>query len=235
MIQFNLLPDVKVAFIAARRTKRFVSLLATIVIGASIAIVTILVVVVFVWQKASLQDLDRNIKASANDLRSQTDIDKVLTVQNQLSSIDDLHAGKPEVARVFTYLTQVTPSKITVSTLAVDFVTPTISITGQAPSLEEVNKYVDTLKFTTVGNDDEGTEVAEGAKAFSQVVLASYSLDSAGAGFTITLAYDPMIFSSSETNLVLTVPQITTTRSETERPADLFKENITPTGEETGP
>jgi len=233
MIQFNLLPDVKVAFITARRTKRLVSLLATVVIGTSLGIVAILSVVVFVWQKTSLQDLDRNIKASASDLRSQTDIDKVLTVQNQLSSIDALHASKPEVARVFVYFTQVTPSKITVSSLTVDFVTPTILITGQAPSLEEVNKYIDTLKFTTVGNDDEGTAVAQGAKAFSQVVLSSYALDSSGAGFTITLAYDPMIFSSSETNLKLTVPQITSTRSETERPADLFKENATPV--ETAP
>lgn len=230
MIQFNLLPDVKVAFITARRTKRLVSLLATVVIGVSIAVVTILTVVVFVWQKTSLQDLDRNIKSAASDLRAQTDIDKVLTVQNQLSSIDELHAQKPEVARVFTYLTQVTPSSITVATLAVDFVEPTISITGQASSLEEVNKFVDTLKFTTVGNDDEGTAVVVGSKAFSQVVLTSYTLDTSGAGFTITLAYDPMIFSSSETNLKLTVPQITTTRSATERPADLFKENTTPTG-----
>lgn len=228
MIQFNLLPDVKAAFITARRTKRLVSLLATVVIGTSLFVVTILVVVVFVWQRTSLSNLDRNIKASASDLKSQTDIDKVLTIQNQLSSIDDLHAQKPEVARVFVYLTQITPSRITVSTLAVDFVTPTISITGQAPSLEEVNKYVDTLKFTTVGNDDEGTAVAEGAKAFSQVVLSAYTLDSSGAGFTITLAYDPMIFSSRETNLRLTVPQITSTRSETQRPTDLFKENATP-------
>ena len=175
MIQFNLLPDVKVAFIAARRTKRMVLLLATVVIATSLTIVTILSVVVFVWQKTSLQGLDKTIKASASNLQSQTDIDKVLTVQNQLSSIDDLHASKPEVARVFTYLTQVTPSKITVSTLVVDFVTPTISITGQAPSLEEVNKYVDTLKFTTVTNDDDGSAVEAGAKAFSQVVLGAYT------------------------------------------------------------
>lgn len=228
MIQFNLLPDVKVAFITARRTKRMVSLLATVVIGTSLAIVTILIVIIFGWQRASLSNLDRSIKASANDLRSQTDIDKVLTVQNQLSSIDDLHAQKPEVARVFVYLTQVTPSKITVSTLAVDFATPTVSIIGQAPSIEEVNKYVDTLKFTTVGNNDKGTAVTAGTKAFTQVVLAAYTLDSSGASFTITFAYNPMIFSSSETNLKLTVPKITSTRSETERPADLFKENATP-------
>lgn len=235
MIQFNLLPNVKVDFIAAKRTKRFVLLIATFVVGGSLTIVAILASVVLVWQTTSLSDLDRTIKASADDLRSQSDIDKVLTVQNQLSSIDTLHAGKPEVARVFGYLAQVTPSKITVATLAVDFVTPTFTITGQAPSLEEVNKYVDTLKFTTVGNDDENSAVAEGTKAFSAVVLSSYSIDNSGASFSITLAYEPMIFSSAETNLKLIVPQITSTRSETERPADLFEENTTPLVEETAP
>lgn len=235
MIQFNLLPNVKVDFIAARRTKRFVLFVATCVVGGSLAVVAILATIALVWQTTSLSDLDRNIKASADDLRSQTGIDKVLTVQNQLSSIDSLHSQKPEVARVFGYLAQVTPSSITVATLAVDFVTPTFTITGQAPSLEEVNKYVDTLKFTTVGNDDENSAVAEGTKAFSAVVLSSYSIDNSGASFSITLAYEPMIFSSAETNLKLIVPQITSTRSETERPADLFKENSTPLEEGTTP
>lgn len=228
MIQFNLLPNVKVEFIKVRRTKRLVLLSATSVIGVSLGIVAILAVVVFAWQNQNLKNLDKNIKSYASDLRSQSDIDKVLTVQSQLSSIDDLHSQKPEVARVFGYLTQVTPSKITVATLSVDFITPTVSITGQAPTLEEVNKYVDTLKFTTVGKEDKETAVEAGAKAFSQVVLSAYSLDSRGASFTITLVYDPMIFDSAETNLKLTVPQITSTRSETERPADLFKENVTP-------
>lgn len=228
MIQFNLLPRVKVDFINAKRTKRFVLLIATCVVGGSLAVVGILASVVLVWQTSSLSDLDKNIKASADDLRSQADINKVLTVQNQLTSIDSLHSQKPEVARVFGYLAQVTPSKITVATLSVDFVTPTFTITGQAPSLEEVNKFVDTLKFTTIGNDDEDSAVVDGAKAFSAVVLSSYSIDSSGASFSITLAYEPLIFSSAESNLKLVVPQITSTRSETERPADLFEENTTP-------
>ena len=228
MIQFNLLPNVKVEYIKVRRMKRLVLLTATGVIGLSLGVVAVLAVVALVWQSQSLKNLDKNIKTYASDLSSQKDINKVLTVQNQLSSIDELHNQKPEVARVFGYLTQVTPSKITVATLSVDFISPAVSITGQATSLEEVNKYVDTLKFTTVGNEDEGSAVQSGAKAFSKVVLSAYSLDSRGASFSITLVYDPMIFDSSETNLKLTVPQITSTRSETERPADLFKENVTP-------
>jgi Tfp pilus assembly protein PilN len=206
MIQFNLLPNVKAEFIKVRKTKRLVLLLSSSIIGISLGVVVILAVVVFVWQNQDLKNLDKNIKSYSSDLRSQTDINKVLTVQNQLSSIDRLHGDKPEVARVFEYLTQVTPSKITVATLSVDFVAPTVSITGQAPSLEEVNKYVDTLKFTTIGNEDKGVSDETDTKAFSQVVLSAYSLDIRGASFTISLAYDPKIFDSSETNLKLTVP-----------------------------
>lgn len=232
MIQFNLLPDVKIEFIKTRHTKRLVTTSAIGVIGISIAIISILFIIVFGWQNNNLKTLDKNIKTYANDLRSEKDINKVLTVQNQLSSIDTLHTQKPDVARVFEYLTQVTPSKITVATLSVDFVTPVFSVTGQASSLEEVNKYVDTLKFTTINNKSEESSDGEGEKAFSQVVLSAYSLDSQGASFTITLVYEAKIFDSSEADLILTVPQITSTRSETERPTGLFKENVTPLEDE---
>lgn len=227
MIQFNLLPNVKVEYITVKRTKHRVLGLATGVIIASLAVVVMLIIVVFAWQSVRLKSLDKSIKETSQDLKSQADINKVLTVQNQLKSIDGLHAIKPEVGRIFNYLAQVTPSKTTIATLGVDFVTPLVSLTGQTSSLEEVNKFVDTLKFTTITRGDAESSTSD-PKAFTQVVLSSYGLDSKGASFTITLSFDPAIFDSNETDLTLTVPKITTTRSETEAPAALFQENVTP-------
>ena len=89
-----------------------------------------------------------------------------------------------------------------------------------------MNKFVDTLKFTTI---DYGDGKAADKKAFNLVVLSSYSINEKGAGFSISFSYDPDIFKSDKTTLKLVVPKITSTRSETERPTDLFKINETPT------
>ena len=224
MVQFNLLPSVKVEYIRARRQKRLVTLACFTVSIASIAVVLLLSSVVFVGQNLRLKSLDKTIKADAAELKAKPDINKVLTIQNQLKAIDQLHDEKPEAGRVFGYLQKVTPSKITIETLTVDFIEPTMTFTGQAPSLEEVNKFVDSLKFTTITREGDETT----PKAFSQVVLTAFGRDAKGASFSIELNYDPTIFSSQETALQLTVPAITSTRSETERPTDLFKENQTP-------
>lgn len=228
MIQFNLLPSVKMNYIKAKRTKRVVFLSAAGLIAISVFVVVILAVVVFVWQSLRLSNLDKSIDTQKSTLQNKTDIDKILTVQNQLESIDALHEQKPEVARLFTYISQVTPSKVTIDTFNIDFSVeaPAMSVTGQTTSLEEVNKFVDTLKFTTMtlGESNEPSD----AKPFTQVVLSSFGRDDSGASFTITMIYDPTIFSSSEPNVKLVVPKITSTRSETEQPAELFKENLTP-------
>lgn len=234
MIQFNLLPNVKSEYINVKQTKHKVLVVASGVIIGSLAIVILLVIVVFGWQNLRLKNLDDSIKETAGELQKVNDIDKVLTVQNQLESINSLHSAKPEVARLFGYLTQVTPSRTTIDTLNLDLVTPTMTISGQATNLEEVNKFVDTLKFTTISKGDAEPSGSD-PKAFSQVVLSSYSISNDGASYTITLKYDSAIFNSAETDLKLTVPNIITTRSATEQPSDLFQENTTPTEGETGP
>lgn len=226
MVQFNLLPAVKIEYIKARRQKRLVMLVAAATIGGCLAILAILFSIVFVGQKLKLSNLDKSIKSVASDIQNKPDINKILTIQNQLTAIDQLHKDKPETTRLFTYIAQVTPSKISLQSLSIDYTASTMTVTGQAPSLEEVNKFVDTLKFTTISRD--GKVNSDDPKAFSQVVLAAFGRDDKGASFSINMGYDGAIFSSDETALQLTVPKITSSRSETERPVDLFQQNETP-------
>lgn len=233
MIQFNLLPSVKIEYIKARRQKRLVALIAAGTIIGCLALLAVLISVVFVGQRLKLNNLDKSIKAAAAELRVKPDINKILTIQNQLTAIDQLHKDKPETRRMLNYIAQVTPSKISLQSFSIDFSTTAISFTGQAPSLEEVNKFVDTLKFTTISRDGEENSNAD--KAFSQVVLSAFGRDDKGASFTISLNFDSAIFDSEETTLQLTVPKITSTRSETERPADLFQQNSTPITEDNTP
>ncbi len=149
MIQFNLLPNVKLEFIKAQRLKRAILSVAVIVSGASLLLLVLLFLAVDVFQKQYLKSVNNDIQTNSAKLQSITDIDKVLTIQNQLISLPGLHASKPVTSRLFTYLKQIVPDKVKISQLDIDFDQHTLTFTGSADELSTVNKFVDTLKFTT--------------------------------------------------------------------------------------
>lgn len=223
MIQLNLLPDVKLEYINAERSRRLVLSVSLLVAIASIVLLVLLLSVEGL-QKKHLNDLTNDISSESSKLQHEPQISKILTVQNQLQSLTALHASEPAAGRLFDYLNQVTPSNINITDFKIDFTQQTITITGTADKLTNVNKYVDTLKYTTFSTDSNPSSQA----AFSDIVLSSFSVNkgsqdsSQAADYTITLSYDPTIFDIAQ-NVKLSVPSITTTRLGVEQPTDLFK------------
>lgn len=223
MVQLNLLPDIKLEYVRARRTQRLVAAISILASTVMLAIFIVLLLFVDVAQKKNLSDLDKDIKKYSTQLTSTPDLNRILTVQNQLNSLPNLDSQKPTASRLFDYLTQLTPDQASINNLQADYTQNTMTITGTADSLDIVNTYVDTLKFTKYqikGNTDQ-------PKAFSNVVLSSFNRDSHEATYTITLTFDPAIFSVTN-EVTLTVPHIITTRSEIDKPKDLF--TAKPTG-----
>lgn len=224
MIEFNLLPDVKREYVRARRNKRVTILISALVSGALLAVLVVLFVGVQIVQKKYSGDLSKDIKSETKKLQDTPNINKVLTIQNQLNSLTALHDEKPVATRLLPFITQVTPAKVGIAALELDFETNTIDIKGSSDAISTVNKFVDTLKFTTYKTEDN----KEG-KAFSGVVLTSFGRDTKGTSYNITLKYDPIIFAASS-NVTLTVPpNKITTRSETEKPDQLFQPLSNPT------
>jgi len=219
MIQFNLLPDVKVQYLKARRNKRLVVGGSMLVIAVSIFVLILLAGVIYGVQKKNLHDLNNDVSRYTQQLKSTPDLNKILTVQNQLGSLTGMHDKKAVASRLFGYLTQVTPNAASISQLNVDLAQNTISITGAANSLDIVNTYADTLKFTTYKTK---SGAASKNNAFSKVVLSQFSRTTSGATYTITAAFDPLIFNNAS-EVSLDVPHIISTRSATEQPADLFQ------------
>jgi hypothetical protein len=220
MIQFNLLPDVKIDYLKARRNKRLVVSGSLLVIAASVFVLILLAGIIYGVQKKNLNDLNNDIGKYTQELKSTPDLNKILTVQNQLGSLTVLHDKKAVASRLFGYLTQVTPKAASISQLNVDFALNTISITGAANSLDIVNTYADTLKFTTFKTK---TDDSAKTNAFSKVVLSQFSRTNSGATYTITASFDKGIFDSASA-VTLNVPHIISTRSATEQPTDLFQE-----------
>lgn len=231
MIQFNLLPDVKIEFIQTQRRKHLIVLISTIASSICLAFFVVLFLYVRVNQPKHMKDLDKDIKTNVSKIQAIPDLDKILTVQNQLNSLPGLHDKKVVSSRLADYLTKLTPNQATISDASVDFQNNTISLKGNTDTLITVNKFADTLKFTEYKVNADGGATG---KAFKDVVLQSFSV-SAGANngnkvsYELSFGFEPAIFAQVKNDTTggvepvsLTVPKIVSTRSATETPANLF-------------
>lgn len=236
-MQLNLLPAVKMEYIKAQRARRMVISVSSIVTIAALVLLLLLLSVSGL-QKKHLSDLNRDISNESSKLKGEPQINKMLTVQNQLSALTQLHAQEPAASKVFTYLNQVTPNSVSITHFNIDFTKQAATITGTSASLANVNQYVDTLKHATYTTKDNNSA----QPAFGNVVLSSFSLNtdtsdpSQAANYTLTLSYDPTIFDNTQ-NVKLTVPKITTTRLTLEQgqaATDLFKVAPSPSTSSTG-
>jgi hypothetical protein len=82
-----------------------------------------------------------------------------------------------------------------------------------------VNKFVDTIKFTTYTIDGQTTS----KKVFSSTVLSGFAKTTKNSTYSVSTIFDPLIFDAN-TKLSLTVPKVISTRSETEKPDALFQQ-----------
>lgn len=189
MIQFNLLPDVKLQYIQSQRTKHLITFIATVTGIVAVGLLLFSMFFVHVVQKQMINNLNKDIAASNKQLKAIPNIDKMLTVQKQLNTLTGLHEKKPVMSRAFPYLQQLTPQTVSLNRLQIDNVTSTIVLSGVADSLDTVKVYADALKAAKYSADGGTAQ-----KAFSEVVLSNFSRDAKGANFTITAKFDPTIF-----------------------------------------
>lgn len=222
MIELNLLPDIKLTYIKTRRTKRLVTSVAFLVGAAALIIFIFLLVYVDVVQKSKINTLNTKIDSTKSQLVGNSSLNKVLTIQKQLQTLPVIESQLPVTSRLYGYLAELIPTSLTVSSLQVSFTLNTATLSGNAKDIASVNQFVDTLKFSTFSDAQ-----SKSTPAFSNVVLSSFSLSSSTgttsqASYSVTLAFNPKIFSPTE-NIQLTVPSITTTRSIVNQPTDLFK------------
>lgn len=228
MIQLNLLPDVKLEYIKAQKQRRLFVTLSVLVTIVAVAILVLTLAISFLQQK-HINDLSDDISKKSDQLKEQKDINRILTVQNQLDSLTALHASKPSVTSAFTYINQVTPVGVSVGNYVIDYTEKKVTITGGAGSLSSVNKYVDTLKLAKY-KEDKG----ESSKAFKDVVLKSFELNTdtsdkeQAATYTIEMTFEDVLFDiTKKINLVSDAK----TRTGSAQQADLFKEAPVKAGE----
>lgn len=193
MIQFNLLPDVKLDYIKTERLKRAVIGISLLASAVALVVFVFLILAVDVFQKKNIHDLGGDITSASKQLQQNKDLPKMLTVQSQLKALPGLNDDKPYTSRLFGFMDLLTPDEADVSELKLDMSASTLSITGTASSFDVVNELADSLKYSTytIGTDS----VAK--NAFSNVVLTSFDRTEKNATFTIDFSFDPIIFNNA--------------------------------------
>lgn len=190
MVQFNLLPDVKLEYIKTQRTKYLVTFISTLAGVISIGLLLLLMFIVYIVQPRLNDDKTAKIADANKQLQAISNVDTILTVQSQLRRLTDLHVNEPVTSRLFTYLQTTTPSDVSLDKLQLDQTATTLIVGGSAPSLESVRVYANALK----GAKYVIKGASESKKAFSEVVLTSFARTDKGATFTIGMKFDPALF-----------------------------------------
>ncbi|HVS79124.1 MAG TPA: hypothetical protein VHD84_02455 [Candidatus Saccharimonadales bacterium] len=208
-VQFNLLPDIKLEFDRSQRLKRVVYAISSLAVGVVAVLFILSFLTVNVLQKKLLDNANNDINHYSQQLQNIPDLAKILTIQNQLDALPNLHQTKHITSRLLTYLPEITPTNANIGKIDLDTTANTIEITGTADTVEIVNKFVDTLKFTTytVNGDKTNQKLA-----FSNVILTKVDRNDENATYTIDANFDPALFDAAQ-NIALVVPQEITTRS----------------------
>lgn len=112
MISLNLLPDVKKDLLRVRRERNLVVSISVIVVGASIGVLLLLsgTLGVLVATKALMENGIKNDEQTIKQAQKKKQLDKYITIQNQLKQIGKLKSDQQVYSRLMDYLTQLNPA-----------------------------------------------------------------------------------------------------------------------------
>ena len=179
MIEINLLPNVKRELLKTRAMRNRVISISFLVGGASIAAVVVLALI-FGSQIAAEAVQNGVIKDRNDKLMAVEDLNKVVTIQHQLTKINEQHSGKKLNSRIFDVVTAVNPvapNNVSFSDIKVNPGSKTITLEGSAvngySALETLKKTILNTKVQTTDGDKSSEvsltkEIKDGDTSFGE-------------------------------------------------------------------
>lgn len=239
MIGLNLLPDVKKEYLKAQSTRNTAVSIAILSMLAAGGVVVMLAISVYAGQGLTSKLYTDSIKDKESELHKKPEIDKYLTIQNQLQALETLHDEKFITSRIFDYLQKlnpIAPNSITVSSVQVSKSDKSILLEGSVGDFKGLDVFKNTLekaklKYQTVGSDD--TPESQEVSLFKEVVLESAGLGRADSNqaamvsFKFVIAYDDVIFAPESRGVEVIVPRQLISDSDQNAPKELFKSQET--------
>lgn len=231
MIEINLIPDVKQEFIHAQRVRLSVITLSVIIGIVAVAIVIVLGLLLGV-QSARGYLLDNSIKDDSAKLADVPDINKTLTIQNQLGKISSIHQSSHVDSRIFSVLTSLAngngDEKVQYSNVAVDTSTDTVTVQAQTPTFNGLDVFKKTLVATNFRYSTEGSSTKQTEPLASDISITNQTqaLDATGkrvVTFTLSFTYTEDLLSPQSKNTQIVLPTATNATDSFEGiPSSLF-------------
>ena len=179
MIEINLLPNVKRELLKTRAMRNRVISISFLVGGASIAAVVVLALIL--GSQIAAEAVQNGVIKDRNDkLMAVEDLNKVVTIQNQLTKINEQHSGKKLNSRIFDVVTAVNPvapNNVSFSDIKVNPESKTITLEGSAvngySALETLKKTILNTKVQTTDGDKSSEvsltkEIKDGDTSFGE-------------------------------------------------------------------
>ena len=179
MIEINLLPNVKRELLKTRAMRNRVISISFLVGGASIAAVVVLALIL--GSQIAAEAVQNGVIKDRNDkLMAVEDLNKVVTIQHQLTKINEQHSGKKINSRVFDVVTAVNPvapKNVSFSDIKVNPESKTITLEGSAvngySALETLKKTILNTKVQTTDGDKSSEvsltkEIKDGDTSFGE-------------------------------------------------------------------
>lgn len=235
MIQINLIPDVKREFLKTRALRNFVVTISIIVGGASIGLAVVLGLA-FGGQIAFEFMRDENIKTEYAKMRAVEDLDKTVTIQQQLSKIDAQHDSKTINSRIFDVMRAINPpapNDVKISSIKVDPENKTITISGSAANgYPALQVFKMTIQNSSIMPEDPEKPASDNEKGIPLASEITPGEDSFGENsesqrvlrFEFTFTYPEELFAPSDVPISIKTPagKMDVTDSKTGIPDSIF-------------
>ena len=209
MIEINLIPDVKQELLKAQRTRSMVVSIAIISSIAAASVVILLLVYIFVVQLGRNAILDGQIKDRSTQLAAVEDLSQMVTIQNQLTGINNLNQQKTVLSRLLDALSAVVPATgnniISISQVDVSTDETKVRIEGQTNSYDSVEVFKKTVEgalLEVANRDADGEKTTVPLASGISVSDVSYGEDSSGnkvLRFIVDFTYAEELFQEKYT------------------------------------
>lgn len=230
MIEINLIPDVKREFLKARALRNTV-VSVSILIGIGMVGLAVVLGLVLVGQIATGAFQDNTIKNENSKLAAVDDLDKTVTIQQQLTVIDDQHTSKSIHSRLFDVMSAINPpepNNVTIAALRLNPEEGSILLEGSAANgyiaLEVLKKTIANTNVQISQGDEDATyplatEIESGETSFGENAEGRRVLR-----FSFTFTYPEELFAVSEGSVSVLTPtgKIDVTDSRLGVPESLF-------------
>lgn len=234
MIEINLLPNVKRELLKTRAMRNRVISISFLVGGASIAAVVVLALIL--GSQIAAEAVQNGVIKDRNDkLMAVEDLNKVVTIQHQLTKINEQHSGKKINSRIFDVVTAVNPvapNNVSFSDIKVNPESKTITLEGSAvngySALETLKKTILNTKVQTTDGDKSSEvsltkEIKDGDTSFGENSEGKKVLQ---FSFSFEYAEELLASANNGTVSVLTpTGKVDVTDSRQGIPDSLFKSN----------